>query len=58
MLPACKQVAVAQALQAGFTIPATHKQGAPALAAIFGERIVVAYKNPPNIGKLLVHAKD
>lgn len=37
---------------------AKHKQGAPALAAIFGERIVVAYKNPPSIGKLLVHAKD
>lgn len=35
-----------------------HRQGAPSLAAVFGERIIVAYQNPPSIGKLLVHATD
>jgi hypothetical protein len=31
---------------------------APELQAIFGDHITVAFKNPPNLSKLLVHAKD
>jgi hypothetical protein len=37
---------------------AEHKDSAPELQAIFGDHITVAFKNPPNLSKLLVHAKD
>ena len=33
-----------------------YKHDVPALAALFGDRVVVAYSNPPSLGKQLVRA--
>jgi len=35
-----------------------YKQSVPDLHELFGDKVVVAYKNPPNLSKLLVRATD
>jgi hypothetical protein len=35
-----------------------YKQPVPELHQLFGDKIVVAYKNPPNLNSLLVRAAD